>query len=76
MFLTKCIGFPDYIIKSFLETDFIHSLFQIGLILINFNFENTGIRISFCDTVLDLLNKIIKTKIDGLRTDLNEKFII
>ncbi len=71
----KCSIFPDYIIKPILEDVFLPQLYQIVTILLNFKQETSQSGISFADIILDLINKIIKTKVSDFQCDLKKKFV-
>lgn len=55
-------GFPEYMIRLFLESGLIKSLYEVAQILIGFKSSGKDVEIGFGEIVLDLINKIIRTQ--------------
>ena len=50
-------------------------LYEIAALLLNFKVTGSQSRVSFGDIILELINKIIKTRILDYQNDLKEKFV-
>lgn len=57
-------------IRLFLETDLITSLYEVASILMGFKLTVKEVSLGFGEIVLDLINKIIRSRVEDLNMEI------